>query len=109
MIKKKLWFIISIQSIWYIICCISYVPFIQYVEIIINDISEYDPEAEAMASKMANHNGSSEVATNEIQDGSFKPIEEQPAHSYPPNPGYYNSGKTDSNLNFSIWTSGDME
>ena len=40
-----------------------------------------------MASKMANHNGSSEVATNEIQDGSFKPIEEQPAHSYPPNPG----------------------
>ena len=55
-----------------------------------------------MASKMANHNGSSEVATNEIQDGSFKPIEEQPAHSYPPNPGYYNSGKTDSNLNLSI-------
>ena len=52
--------------------------------------SEYDPDAEAMAHKMANHNGSNEVATNEIQDGSFKPIEEQPAtdyNSYPPNPG----------------------
>jgi len=52
---------------------------------------EYDPDAEAMAHKMANHNGSSEVATNEIQDGSFKPIEEQPAtdyNSYPPNPAY---------------------
>ena len=45
-----------------------------------------------MAHKMANHNGSNEVATNEIQDGSFKPIEEQPAtdyNSYPPNPGIF--------------------
>ena len=47
-----------------------------------------------MAHKMANHNGSNEVATNEIQDGSFKPIEEQHAtdyNSYPPNPGLFSS------------------
>ena len=58
-----------------------------------------------MASKMANHNGSSEVATNEIQDGSFKPIEEQPAtdyNSYPPNPGFYQYEKTAEYQNFSI-------
>ena len=70
----------------HVISCISHVSYNQ------NNFPEYDPEAEAMASKMANHNGSSEVATNEIQDGSFKPIEEQPANdynSYPPNPGDY--------------------
>lgn len=53
---------------------------------------EYDPEAEAMAQKMANHNGSSEVATNEMQDGSFKPIQEQQVQdynqTYEPNPAY---------------------